>query len=153
MKSITITFCLLIAAVAARAQEDYNVQLISKDLLPYASAVVRNEEVTIEVKDLDNVTYLVKKAITVLNKNGDDLAHMAIWHDKTRSVRSIKGIIYNEFGKQTGKFSQGDFEDVSSVNDFSLFEDTRVMHYLPPINDYPYTIAYEYEVRSKQSLM
>ena len=78
---------------------------------------------------------------------------MVIWHDKSRIVRYVKGVVYNEFGKQTGKFSQSDFEDKSAVNDFSLFEDTRTMHYLPSINVYPYTIEYEYEVRLKQSLM
>src|SRR5471030_3098755 len=121
MRGITIALGLLVLSTMLKAQNNYDASLIAKDLLPYASAVVRNEEVTIEVKDLNNTTYLVKKAITVLNKNGDDIAHMVIWHDKTRNVRSIKGGVYNEFGKLTGKFSQSDFEDISAVNDFSLF--------------------------------
>ncbi len=153
MKLIIVTFCLLISGIAARAQEDYDAHLIPKDLLPYASAVVRNEEISIEVKDLENTIYHVKKAITVLNKNGDDLAHIVIWHDKTTSIRYIKGVVYNEFGAQSGKFSQSDFDDVSAVDGFSLFLDTRIMHYLPAVNVYPYTIAYEYEIRSKQSLL
>jgi len=153
MKLIFIAFCLLISVIAARAQENYAANLIPNELLPYASAVVRNEEVSIEVKDLENTIYRVKKAITVLNKNGDDLAHMVIWHDKSRTIRYIKGAVYNEFGMQTGKFSQSDFEDVSAIDGFSLFDDTRLMHYLPTVNIYPYTIAYEYEVHSKQSLI
>jgi len=39
-----------------------------------------------------------------------------------------------------------------STSYFSLFEDVRLKHYLPAITNYPYTIAYEYEERSKQSL-
>ena len=62
--------------MAASAQNNYDASLIPKDLLPYASAVVRNEEITIEVKDLDNAIYHVKRAITVLNKNGDDVAQL-----------------------------------------------------------------------------
>jgi hypothetical protein len=60
--------------------------------------------------------------------------------------------VYDEFGKQSGKFSEKDFEDVYAGNDFSLFEDSRVKHYIPAITTFPYTIVYEYEVRSKQTL-
>ena len=44
---------------AAKAQKSYDASLIPKDLLAYASSVVRDEEVTIEVKDLDNAIYHV----------------------------------------------------------------------------------------------
>jgi hypothetical protein len=152
MKWITISLCLLMLSTMVMAQNNYDASLISKDLLPYASAVVRNEEVTIEVKDLDNTVYHVKKAITVLNKNGDDIAHMVVWHNKSNLIRYIKGSYYNEFGKISGKFSESDFEDVNAGHDFSLFEDSRVKHYIPAVTNYPYTIEYEYEVRSKQSL-
>jgi hypothetical protein len=152
MRSIIIIFCLLIVSKIVNGQQVYDASLISKDLMPYASAVIRNEDINIEVKDLDNVVCHIKKAITVLNKNGDRTAHIVIEHDKTNLIKYIKGTVYNEFGKQIRKFSESDFEDVSAGNDFSLFEDVRVKHYLPAITEYPYTIAYEYEERSKQSL-
>ncbi len=60
------------------AQNTYDVNLIPKELLPYASAVVRNEETTVEVKDLDNVIYHVKRVVTILNKNGDDEADLNV---------------------------------------------------------------------------
>lgn len=152
MKNVLIALCLCLPWLSGSAQTNYDASLISKDLLPYASAVVRSEEVSIEVKDLDNTIYHVKKVITVLNKNGDDIAHIVVWHNKSNVIRYIKGSYYNEFGKQMGKFSEGDFEDVNAANDFSLFEDSRVKHYIPAVTSYPYTIAYEYEVRAKQSL-
>jgi Domain of Unknown Function with PDB structure (DUF3857) len=152
MRHLSICLCLLIMSTVAFAQNNYDASLISKELLPYASAVVRNEQVIIEVKDLDNTTYHVKKAITVLNKNGDDIAHMVIWHNKSNIIRYIKGRYYNEFGKIIGKFSESDFEDVNAANDFSLFEDSRVKHFIPSVTNYPYTIEYEYEIHSKQSL-
>src|SRR5471030_3340689 len=104
MRGITIALGLLVLSTMLKAQNNYDASLIAKDLLPYASAVVRNEEVTIEVKDLDNTIYHVKKAITVLNKNGDDIAHMVVWHNKSNIIRYIKGTYYNEFGKLSGKF-------------------------------------------------
>jgi len=142
---------LLLVTLIVRGQ-NYDVSLIPKDLLPYANSVVRSSEQSIEVKDLDNVTVHVKNAITILNKNGDENARVVVFHDKSRKIRYIKGTIYDSNGKLTGKFSEHEFEDVSSMNDFSLFEDTRVKHYRPSITDYPYTIVYEYEVRLNESL-
>ena len=145
------TVLLLLVTALANAQVNYDVSLISKELLPYASAVIRNQSVYTEVKD-NNTLYHIKAAITVLNKNGDDIAHIAVWYDKSNVIKSIKGTTYNEFGKLTGKFSEKDFEDVNGANDFSLFEDSRVKHFIPSIGSYPYTIEYEYDVKSKQTL-
>jgi len=148
--AIIFAFCLITLKLSA--QKTYETALIPKDLLPYASAVIRENEVNVEVKDLDNTLIHVKTAITVLNKNGDDVAHMAVFYNKSMSIKYIKGIVYDEFGKQISKFSESTFSDESAAHDFSLFEDTRVKHYIPPVTQYPYTIVYEYEVRSKQSL-
>ena len=152
MRKIFTVFYLLIFVVSVNAQQNYNASLIPKDLLSYAKAVIRDKEVNVEVKDLDNTIYHVKEAITVLNKNGDEDARIVIFHNKTRMIKYVKGLIFDEFGKQIGKISESDFNDESAAHDFSLFEDERVKHYLPVITAYPYTIVYEYEVRLKQSL-
>ena len=152
MKHITLLSILLLNGIFASAQENYAVSDIPKDLLPYASCVVRNEDIGLEVKDLNNTTYHIKTAITVFNKNGENFAHIAIFHDKSNVIKSIKGTVYDEFGKQTGKFSESDFDDQSAFDGFSLYLDERVKHYMPAITQYPYTIAYEYELKSKQSL-
>ena len=152
MKRIITSIYFSILSALAIAQSNYSVSLISKDMLPYASAIIRNEEITNEVKDLDNVSYHVKRAITVLNKNGDDIAHMAIFYNKSISIKYIKGTSYNEFGKQIGKFSEHDFLDQSTGGNSTLFQDYRVKHYIPSITEYPYTIEYEYEIKNKQTL-
>ncbi|MDN3548996.1 DUF3857 domain-containing protein [Mucilaginibacter aquaedulcis] len=152
MKSFLLLSFLLFSGICAHAQENYDASLIAKELLPYASAVIRNKEVSIEVKDLDNTVYHIKTAITILNKNGSEMADILVWHNKSRIIKSIKGMVYNQFGKPTAKFSESDFEDVNSRDGFSLFQDLKIKHYNPPVTDYPYTVAYEYEVKSKQSL-
>jgi len=151
MRPILVLVLFFIISTAG-AQQKYDASLISKDLLHYASSVIRDEQLNVEVKDLDNVVYQYKVAITVLNKNGDDMAHIAVYHDKITIIKNIKGAIYNSFGIAIGKFSESDFEDKSTSDGFSLFEDTRVKTYYPAVTEYPYTIEYEYETRSKQSL-
>jgi transglutaminase-like putative cysteine protease len=152
MKRILIVLPLLFVCALTMAQVNYEASLIPKDLLPYASAVIRNEESSVEVKDLDNVIYHVKRAITVLNKNGDDIAHMVIFYNKNTTVKYIKGTSYNEFGKLIGKFSEHDFSDVATGDGSTLFQDYRVKHYIPSITQYPYTIEYEYELKYRQTL-
>ncbi|MEO7215236.1 DUF3857 domain-containing protein [Mucilaginibacter sp.] len=152
MKLICTTVFMLMLATLAKAQPNYDVSLISKGLLPYASAVVRSEDVNTEVKDDDNTVYHIKKAITVMNKNGDDIARIVLWYNKTNVVRNFKGTTYNEFGKPIGKFTEKDLVDQSATASYSLFDDSRVKHFIPSIGAYPYTIEYEYELRSKQSL-
>lgn len=152
MKKILMQLLLACAFLQVNAQTKYTAADIPKNLLPYASAVIRNKETTVEVKGLDNTTYHIKECITVLNKNGDDLARIVIWHNKSNVIKSVKGVVYDEYGKPTSKFSESNFSDVNASNDFSLFEDSRVKHYIPTVLSYPYTIEYEYEVKSKQSL-
>ena len=150
MKLTIITLCLLLFGLLARAQQNYDASLIPKELLPYASVVIRDQEESIEVKDIDDVIHHTKKALTVLNKNGD--GRIFIPYNKSRIIKYVKGAIYNEFGKQISKFSEGDFEDESNAHDFSLFEDERVKYYIPSVTEYPYTIVYEYDLHLKQSL-
>ncbi|QKJ29609.1 DUF3857 domain-containing protein [Mucilaginibacter mali] len=138
--------------ISARAQQNYDASLIPQPLLAYSSAVIRYSDQEIEVKDLDNTIYHIKEAITILNKNGDQHAEIGVWHNKSCTIRYIKGAVYNSAGKLTGKFAEKDFEDASAASNSSLFEDSRVKHYQPAVIDYPYTVEYEYEVRSKQTL-
>jgi hypothetical protein len=142
----------LLLGLVASAQGNYSASLIPKELLPYASAVIRHQDITVQIKDLDNVIYHEKKVITVLNKNGDDLAEMAVYYDKSVAIKYIKGIVYNEFGQPIEKFNERNFSDAAATDNVSLFVDERVKHYSPSVTSYPYTIEYEYEVRNKQTL-
>lgn len=152
MRLFALALLMLSTCAMAQPQENYDAALIPKELLAHAGAVVRNEEETTDVKDPGNVIYHTKRVVTILNKNGDNMAELDLEHDKINTIKFIKGAIYDEFGKQQGKFSESDFEDSGAWDGFSLFTDTKVKHYRPSVNQYPYTIAYEYETRSKQSL-
>jgi len=143
---------LLLAGTRVSAQNNYAASLIPGELLPYASAVVRNEEITTEVKEPDNVIYHVKRVITVLNKNGDEKTDLNVFYDNLMSVKYIRGFIYNEFGKVERKISEREFDDEAVSDGFSLFQDDRVKHYSRAVTSYPYTVEFEYEMKVKQSL-
>ncbi|RZM22249.1 MAG: DUF3857 domain-containing protein [Pedobacter sp.] len=137
----------------AQDMPEYATDRISVSLKNRADAVIRDMETTVDMRAPDNMVLNVKKAVTILNKSGDDRASLSIYYNKSTSIKSIKGLILNSFGQPTGKFSQSNFRDESAVSDFSMFEDARIKHYSPNVIAYPYTIIYEYEIRYKQNLI
>jgi transglutaminase-like putative cysteine protease len=153
MKVALLNILLFCTSFCSFAQGLYPVSSIPQNLKPYANAIVRNLDETIEIKDAENVIYHIKEAITILNKNGDDFARIVIGYDKGRQIKWVKGAVYNEFGLPAGKFSEREFNDVSAISNFSLYEDDRVKHYKPSVNSYPYTVEFEYEIKQRQSLV
>ncbi len=152
MKWLFCIVALCMCCLSAKTQE-LAVENISKALRNRANAVIRNSYTTTDMRSADIVLMRVSKAITVFNKSGDIHGQLVLMYDRNTAIRSVKGEVYDEFGKQTGKFSLSHLKDESAVSDFSLFEDSRVKYYIPQINTYPYTIVYQYEIRNKQNLI
>jgi len=144
---------LLFYSYAMVAQLNYAVSAIPKQLLVKAGAIVRLDETDIRINGLSDVSRTEKYAITILNESAADEAEMAFYYDKTEHIKSVKAIIYNEFGFPVSKIAEKDFVDRSRINDFSLYEDNRVKYFNPAIKSYPYTLEYEIEYKTRQTLL
>ncbi|WP_443939161.1 DUF3857 domain-containing protein [Pedobacter sp. MW01-1-1] len=153
MKLTLLFLSLFFSYTLLFAQDIYDVAAIPSNLRARANSCIRNEERTLIMQAADNVTLRVKKAITVFNENGEDEARWVMYYDKNISIKSFKGEVYNEMGKSVQKFSQNNLIDESAADGFSLFSDGRIKHYLPAVNQYPYTVVYTYEVKFKQNLV
>jgi hypothetical protein len=153
MKHILVlcALCWALAMPVGAQVLSYNTALIPKTLQAYANAVVRLQESSTEVKALDQVIYKYKEVVTILNPQGAAYGQIAIFYDKARQIKNLKVAVYDQQGNLIKKAGAGDFQDVSAISDFSLFEDNRVRHYAPLVSQYPYTVAYEYEVRIKHT--
>ena len=143
---------LIVLIVHARAQNNYPASDIPADLLPRASAVVRTMDMSIQVRNPKHVLIRVKKAVTILNQSGDDAGAVYIWYNKDHKIKSVKGVLYDQFGMATAKFTEKNFSDRSAASNSSLFEDSRIKYFAAAQKSYPYTIEFEYEIESKQSL-
>ncbi len=151
-RKILVSLLTLLLPGLLRAQDKiYDASLIPSALKSYANAIVRNQEVTVEVKGLNNVDFRFKEAITILNENGKSLGSIDVDYDKFQQIKDLKAAVYDASGNLIKKLKSGDFEDRSAVPDFSLFQDDRVKHLLPVANNYPYTIEYEYGKKIKQT--
>ncbi|SEL11407.1 DUF3857 domain-containing protein [Parapedobacter koreensis] len=135
------------------AQQGYAVSAIPAMLKSRADAVVRQETIVADMLAATKVRYQVKQAVTVFNRSGENKARLVIYYDKNVAIKRIAGKVFDADGLQVGKFTQRDFTDESAVSSFSLYEDTRVKHFLPAMTSYPYTVEYEYELELKQNLI
>lgn len=152
MRKAGLLLLLMIWFVQAGAQVSYPASDIPAELLPRASAVVRIMDMSVDVKSPKQVSIRIKKAVTILNQSGDDAGAVMIWYNKDHKIKSIKGMVYDEFGLATGKFTEKNFSDRSAASNSSLFEDSRIKYFAAAQKTYPYTIEFEYEIESKQSL-
>ena len=146
--SIVSTFVLM---QQVHAQE-YIAADIPKELRSRASAILRDEKIELDMKNESNVTQQIFRAITILNKSGEDYADLMMFYDKSKVIKDIKGQILDEFGMPIGKFSQKDFKDYSASGEVNMYDDVRIKHFKPSVSTYPYTIVYSYQIKHNQTL-
>ena len=132
--------------------QDYAADRIPFALKSRASAIIRHENIEIDMKNDAHITESVTRTITVLNKSGEKYGDIDIYYNKGRAIRKITGTVYDEFGKPVKKFGTKDFSDYSAGSQSSMYDDVRVKQYTPNMHNYPYTIEYTYEIKHSQSL-
>ena len=124
----------------------YRVADIPGQLLKDAKAVVRNEEIEVDIKSNGKLVQTVTYAITILNKNGKSRSYFMHPYDKHMKVSGIKARLYDGSGNEIKK--QGGFKilDYAMISEGSTYDDDRIKAIDPEQYDYPFTIEYTYEV-------
>lgn len=130
------------------AQDD---KLLSSLFIPVeltkdANAVVRWDDILIDVHADNKMLYTNKRIVTVLNSSGDNKHGAVMFYDENTRIKKLEVKIYDTFGKEIKKIRKNDFEDVSAVSGATLYSDSRVkyLNYTP--TSYPYSILFETEV-------
>lgn len=144
---------LLFLAPALAGDPVYPVFMIPDSLKKNAHAVKRMEEVTVKINDPGDVRVTTHSIITILDPAGDKYAQMVEVYNKLADIRSIRGVLYDEYGKQLKKLKQSDISDVSGSDDESLMTDNRYKVHSFYHKVYPYTIEYEIEMKYNQSFI
>jgi hypothetical protein len=149
-KFLTLTWILIISlgfsTFLAAGEIKYRIADIPKPLLKDAKAVVRNEEIVVEIKSNGKLAKTVKYAVTILNKNGKSESYFMQPYDKTMKVSSIKAHMYDENGNEIKE--KGGFEilDYAMISEGTTYADSRIKAINPEHLVYPYTVEYTYEV-------
>jgi transglutaminase-like putative cysteine protease len=145
MKIIIITWFFLLFSINGFSQV-YPFDSIPDNMKKGADAVVRSEQCLYTVTEPGHATEKIKKAITILNENADSYRYLAVMYDKYSKVNYIKGTVFDEKGIVVKSMGAQDVFDMSAITGGSFYSDDRMKVMRFPINKYPFTIEYEYEV-------
>jgi hypothetical protein len=135
---------LLVAPFALRAQ-NYNTGSIPDSLRKGARAVVREHEITLEIRSPGKAIEKDHEVYTILNANGDHLAQYSSFYNKFSTISEVSGVLYDATGKTVRKAKRRDMQDRSYVDDMSLASDARWIEHNFYCQSYPYTVDYQEE--------
>ncbi|WP_289041611.1 DUF3857 domain-containing protein [uncultured Zobellia sp.] len=145
MRLSLITFLFFTSIISTAQELNYNALLLKKELTENANAVVRLDQVEIELLSQQKMTVKTKQVITVLNRLGDRHARTGMGFDSDKKIKDIQVRVYDTMGNEIEKIKKKDFKDVNAADGFSLYNDYRHLYYdYTPVN-YPYTLVFESE--------
>ncbi|MBC5775499.1 DUF3857 domain-containing protein [Pontibacter sp. KCTC 32443] len=117
-----------------------------------ANVIVNSEETVFTVHSPGSATAYFKTSITILNENGLHRAKVTVPYDKLSKVNYIKGTSFDRTGKKIKTLKNSDILDVSSFSDISLAEDNRVKIANLEHTVYPFTVEFEYQTTSSNTM-
>jgi hypothetical protein len=151
MSKILLIF-LLNCPYLAYTQTDLAVKHIPDSILKGADAVKRYEQTIFKVESLSKTVEYNKVAYTILNSNADNLAILQKQYDKMHEINTFNATLYDATGKKIRSVKRSEVKDESAVSSISIMEDSREKSFGFFYKDYPYTIEFETEVESKNTM-
>lgn len=146
----TLLFCLGLVCFYSYAQ-NYSVANIPNQLKENANAVVRLNNVKVEVEDRDKLTIYTTRVVTIFNESGERFISAAENYDASTKIKNMQVLILNEDGGEIDKIKEKDFVDRSVADGFSLFNDNRVKYLNYTASRYPYTVVFTSEVKTSNT--
>jgi len=152
MKHLLIFAVALFSVLSINAADKkYPVSEIPDSLTKGAHAVIRLSKTTFKVNSLRSTELVKQFAITILDRDGDRFSNFIADYDQLHKVKNIEGVLYDADGNVVKRLKQKDLVDVSTVDNISLIDDSRVKAHNFYYNVYPYTIEYYYETTFSHS--
>lgn len=133
------------------ADPKYPAATIPAQLRANAHTVYRLYSYNIEIKADGTSTAKITEIRTIVNKNGENNVPFIQTYSPLNKLGSIKGYVYDEFGKKIRTVTTEDSYDRSYMG-YSLFDENRIMVIDPKCLSFPLTVEYQYEVNLKQTL-
>jgi hypothetical protein len=153
MKLKTFTCFLLFFTFFVSAQKlDYSILTIPDSLKQNANAVLRTNQINIDIPSQGKMIIKTTRVITVLNELGLGSMGLVENYDKNNRINKIEATAYDAFGKELKTYKRKDFKDQSATDNGTIFSDSRLLYLdYTPIN-YPFTMVYETETESENTV-
>ncbi|UKM64898.1 DUF3857 domain-containing protein [Flavobacteriaceae bacterium GSB9] len=126
----------------------YTSLTVPPSLSEHANAVIRLDDVLINLESTDEMLIRRKRIITVLNKAGDKSVDAYMHYDDNVKIKDLEVKVYNKFGANIKRIRKKDFKDVSAVDGGTLYTDSRVKYLEYTPTDYPYTVEFVCEIQT-----
>ncbi len=124
--------------------QEYAAKLIPDSLKENADAVLRMENISVNISAIDKAVVKHKYAITVLNENADEFATYSNQYDDLISLSDISATLYDANGSKVKSLKRREIYDVKSDGG-SFLTDTRAKVFSFQYKNYPYTVEFEDE--------
>ncbi|WPO79687.1 DUF3857 domain-containing protein [Flavobacterium sp. KACC 22761] len=152
MRNPFFTLFLFLTTLNFYAQKaNYAITTIPDSLKQNANAVVRLDQMDVNIVSQRSMVIKKQRVVTVLNDKGLSDIEAYEHYDKTTSINSIEAIVYDATGNEIKKIKRKDFRDQSAVSGSTLFSDNRVVYLNYTPISYPFTIAYTCETETSNT--
>jgi hypothetical protein len=111
-----------------------------------ADAVVRINQLHFEATAPDRGRTRIRRVVTVLKPEGRDHGSLSVWYDSFRRIRSFNAELLDASGNRVRRIRNNEFQDLSLISGYSLYEDSRERVLDVRHDAYPYTVVFEYEI-------
>ena len=130
---------------------EFSASKIPDSLKLNANAVIRLNDISINITAQNAMTISTKIVTTVLNEYGLRNLSLSDSYDKNRKIVKIQATVLDAFGKEIKTYRKKDFRDVSVADGFSVFNDNRALYLdYTPIT-YPFTIIFESQIETSNT--
>lgn len=150
MKKLLLSVTFFVAQLTLAQDLYHSVLNLPENLKTNAYAVVRLNDIQVNLDNPYKMSIQKHRIITVLNKYGNTYAKINVPYDNHSSVKSIKAIVYNAFGMEIKKVKSKDIKDYSNSGG-NMYSDDRVKSYRYIPISYPYTIDYTTVLESENT--
>lgn len=149
---ISLLFAGSITGVFAKDVPAYAAHLIPAEVRKGAHAVVRSEVMETRLLGIDRYSVTTQVVVTILDKEGEDLASVDVPYDQLSKVQYVKGWLYDAQGKELKKLKRGDIQDGSYYSSVNFMADNRYKAAELTHHSFPYTVVWEYAQESENTL-
>ncbi|WP_035141787.1 DUF3857 domain-containing protein [Flavobacterium daejeonense] len=147
---VLIVFSLLMSQLQAQKKE-YLFSQIPDSLKENADAVVRLNQIDINIVSQRSMNIKSQRVITVFNEKGLSAIDAFENYDKKISIKNIEARILDVFGNEIKKIKRKDFKDVSAISGSTLFSDARYIYLDYTPTQYPFTVVFDSEIESSNT--
>lgn len=118
-----------------------------------AHAVLRADDDVVTVKSAGRLVHAVHRVVTVLDAGGDAFGRTVVSYDALNTISYLRGAVYDADGRQLHQLRASEIRD-QGVGDAggSLMTDVRVRYADLRQPQAPYTVEFDYEVVSDNTL-